>query len=40
MPAVMSTRDPIRSEAFPAIGATRMTMIVMGRNAAPVWTGE
>ena len=35
-----SQREPIRSEVFPAIGASRMIRIVIGRNAAPAWTAE
>ena len=40
IPAVIRPRDPIRSLVFPAIGATRMIRIVIGRNAAPVWTAR
>ena len=36
----MSPREPIRSLVFPAMGAMRMIRIVIGRNAAPVWTAE
>ena len=30
----------MRSESFPAMGATRMISTVIGRNAAPAWTAE
>ena len=32
---MISPREPNRSESLPAIGATRMIRIVIGRNAAP-----
>ena len=32
--------EPILSDVFPAIGATRMIRIVIGRKAAPAWTAE
>ena len=40
MPPLISQRDPIRSESFPAIGATKMMQSVIGRNDAPASTGE
>ena len=40
IPPAISQREPIRSESFPAIGATRMISIVIGRNVAPAWIGE
>jgi hypothetical protein len=40
IPAVISAREPMRSDDFPAIGAIRMIRIVIGRNAAPAWTAE
>ena len=36
IPAPISQRGPIRSETFPATGATRMISTVIGRNVAPV----
>ena len=35
IPPVISQREPMRSESFPAMGATRMINTVIGRNAAP-----
>ncbi len=40
MPPPISQREPIRSDCFPAIGASRMIRIVIGRNAAPAFVGE
>ena len=38
IPAVISQREPSLSDERPAIGATRMIRIVIGRNAAPART--
>ena len=38
MPDVISQREPKRSDAFPAIGATKMISPVIGKNAAPAST--
>jgi hypothetical protein len=40
IPPAMSHREPTRSDALPAIGATRMMRRVMGRKIAPACTGE
>ena len=39
IPPPISQRDPIRSESFPAIGATTMIRSVIGRKLAPAFVG-
>ena len=40
IPPPTSQREPKRSESRPACGAIRMISTVIGRNDAPVCTGE